>query len=338
MIFFRKIKFKNTFNLTFVVVIFCLFFIASGALAASLSFSPASGNYTVGQDFSLNVILNTQSVSTDGVDLNHLHYDKDKLELLSTNVGSLYTFTLVNSIDNITGTYSFSQASLGGAHYNGSGTLLTLNFRANVAGTAVATFDFTSGSTVDCNVAATESDVLDSVVNGSYIFTTEESVVPDVPDNGGGNNGGGGGGGYYNPPAVSAPPATSTSLDNASRQNLINQISNLMAQVKILQQRLYQAQGGSLSAIPVGYSFTRDLKYGDTGVDVTYLQIFLMSQGLDIYPVSYTTGSFRSLTFNAVIKFQQKYSQDILAPLNKVNPTGKVGLFTRNKINQILGR
>ncbi len=60
-------------------------------------------------------------------------------------------------------------------------------------------------------------------------------------------------------------------------------------------------------------------------------------RGEGIYPEGLITGNFLSLTKVAVIRFQEKYAEEILFPLGLEKGTGFVGSKTRAKINQILG-
>ncbi|GAI49200.1 unnamed protein product, partial [marine sediment metagenome] len=90
--------------------------------------------------------------------------------------------------------------------------------------------------------------------------------------------------------------------------------------------------------IPADYKFTTDLKYDQTSDDVRYLQIFLKAQGTEIYPEGIISGWFGPLTKKAVMRFQEKYAEDILAPWGLTKGTGFVGETTRAKINEILGR
>lgn len=69
---------------------------------------------------------------------------------------------------------------------------------------------------------------------------------------------------------------------------------------------------------------------------VKCLQMFLSFQEDDIYPEKLITGNFLSLTKSAVIKFQEKYSDEILKPLGLEKGTGFVGPKTREKINVML--
>ena len=82
----------------------------------------------------------------------------------------------------------------------------------------------------------------------------------------------------------------------------------------------------------------RNLYYGlKNDSEVRCLQEFLKDQGQDIYPEGLITGNFFSLTKQAVIRFQEKYADEILAPLGLIKGTGFVGPSTRQKINQLLG-
>jgi len=69
---------------------------------------------------------------------------------------------------------------------------------------------------------------------------------------------------------------------------------------------------------------------------VRCLQEFLKSRGPEVYPEGLVTGNFLSLTKAAVIRFQEKHSAEILAPLGLERATGFVGPMTRAKINRLL--
>ena len=85
------------------------------------------------------------------------------------------------------------------------------------------------------------------------------------------------------------------------------------------------------------YPLKQDLLFGLRDNDeVRSLQIFLKAQGDNIYPEGLVTGNFLSLTKQAVIRFQEKYKEDILQPLGLTQGTGFFGGRTRNKVNQLL--
>ena len=88
--------------------------------------------------------------------------------------------------------------------------------------------------------------------------------------------------------------------------------------------------------IPKGFKFTNNLHFGQKGREIKYLQAFLSRQGKEIYPEGIVTGYFGPATKRAVIRFQEKYAEDILAPWGLQKGTGTVGRTTRIKINRLL--
>lgn len=124
-------------------------------------------------------------------------------------------------------------------------------------------------------------------------------------------------------------------------------IAQILAQINILRAQLAEIQAGEAAGIPTactGVKFTRTLKLGMSGTDVKCLQALLnrdpatriASTGLGS-PGQETT-YFGDLTKLAVIKFQEKYASEILAPNGLVNGTGLVGSSTIAKLNALLGK
>lgn len=118
---------------------------------------------------------------------------------------------------------------------------------------------------------------------------------------------------------------------------LLAQIASLQEQIARLQIEIAKnlAQNGgnqaSCSKLESNLSFgTRD----NNGVRC--LQTFLKNQGLEIYPEGLVTGNFFSATRSAVVRFQEKYASEILAPLGLKRGTGVVGPATLVKINSLL--
>jgi len=86
------------------------------------------------------------------------------------------------------------------------------------------------------------------------------------------------------------------------------------------------------------FRFSSVLNTGSQGLEVQELQKCLANPpagGSDIYPEGEITGTFGPATKKAVIKFQEKYSEEILKPLGLTSGTGKVGGATIDKLNQV---
>ncbi|PIP73409.1 MAG: hypothetical protein COW88_02210 [Candidatus Lloydbacteria bacterium CG22_combo_CG10-13_8_21_14_all_47_15] len=123
----------------------------------------------------------------------------------------------------------------------------------------------------------------------------------------------------------------------AQIQSLLQTISSLQAQINII------AENSTPSG--VSFVFTRDLSIGDTGEDVRALQKILnqkLSQRTKTRVAVSGPGSpgnetdfFGTLTQSAVIRFQNLYAQEILAPVGISTGTGFVGASTRAKLNTL---
>ncbi len=88
----------------------------------------------------------------------------------------------------------------------------------------------------------------------------------------------------------------------------------------------------------LAFSFKSELSYGSENKEVEELQRCLVNSeivGEDIYPEKEITGYFGNKTKEAVIRFQEKYREEILDPGGYTKGTGTVGQSTRKKLNQI---
>src|SRR3989344_7866909 len=188
----KTILFTAVLSVTFFVPMLSFGATTSVVLAqsksATLALSPSGSSVAVGDIFSVAITLDTKGNAVDGVDIIYLNYNPALLEaqdddsaVAGTQIGegSLMSNTLLNSIDTASGKISFSQVADASSSYVGVGTLATVRFKALAAGTASVTFDFTSGSTADTNVASDGADILTAVTDGSYAITSSSSV-PDV--------------------------------------------------------------------------------------------------------------------------------------------------------------
>lgn len=85
---------------------------------------------------------------------------------------------------------------------------------------------------------------------------------------------------------------------------------------------------------PFKYVFTKDLKVGDTGMEVNAMQEFLKSQGF--FPNMPTTQFFGGISRKAVEDFQMAHANKILAFFGLTKPTGYWGQKTREVANKII--
>jgi lysophospholipase L1-like esterase len=105
-----------------------------------------------------------------------------------------------------------------------------------------------------------------------------------------------------------------------------------------------QSTSNPIPNIPATFSFQAGAKQGSINQSIKYLQIIL-NQALDTQLAKAGVGSsgketnyFGSLTKQAVIKFQEKYKDEILKPWGLTKGTGIIGKTTKAKLNQLLGK
>lgn len=134
--------------------------------------------------------------------------------------------------------------------------------------------------------------------------------------------------------SVGQTPQTDGELIN----QLLAKIAELKEQVRQLQAKLAALLGGQPPKEQISCnSLDNNLYFGmENSQEVRCLQEFLRAEG--VYKEGLVTGNFLSLTKAAVIRFQEKYASEILAPLRLPNGTGYVGQGTRTKINQLLAK
>jgi ABC-type transport system substrate-binding protein len=82
------------------------------------------------------------------------------------------------------------------------------------------------------------------------------------------------------------------------------------------------------------FQFKSNLSPGSEGDEVTELQECLAKDS-SVYPEGEITSYFGPKTKAAVIKFQEKYAEDVLAPYGLTSGTGEVKQSTRAKLNEL---
>ncbi len=119
------------------------------------------------------------------------------------------------------------------------------------------------------------------------------------------------------------------------------QVNALMATITALNVQISAMGGGTTGT---GYTFTQNLKVGSTGEEVRQLQKFLnldpatrIASGVDAGAPGYETSYFGVRTKAAVIKFQDKYTADILTPVGLTSGSGYWGPSSRAKANMLGG-
>lgn len=110
---------------------------------------------------------------------------------------------------------------------------------------------------------------------------------------------------------------------------LIGLLSQMISQWQIQLQGLSTGQ-----SMPTALNV--NLKYGDIGDGVKLLQTWL-AKDVAIYPTGVANGTFGPATKAAVIKFQEKYKDEILTPNGLASGNGLVGASTRAKLNSLYG-
>ena len=144
-----------------------------------------------------------------------------------------------------------------------------------------------------------------------------------------------------------APVAQAMTAEEIQAQieTLTKQLAELQAQLAALKGEEEAAPAAvTITGIPAGFTFAKNLYYGMSDTDVKYLQIVLNSDP-DTKLAETGAGSpgnetsyFGPLTKAAVIKFQEKYASEVLAPWGLTSGTGFVGSTTRAKLNELLGQ
>lgn len=159
---------------------------------ARLILDPASGSYSVNEEFSVKVKVdpaNNDIVAIDSI----INFDSDKLEVISvaeetyfksSTVGTAQGFTY--NIENDNGKlliYSF--ANIGNFSLDTPGTIATIKFKAAAAGTASVTFSCQADSNSDSSLWSAEGeDLIDCAAVGSGSYTIGSGGSDDGGESG----------------------------------------------------------------------------------------------------------------------------------------------------------
>jgi hypothetical protein len=146
------------------------------AEAATLRLNPGTGVYTVGNTFTISVVLNTDGKSVNAAD-GELTFNPRELQVVgvsrSTSIFNLWTEE--PQFSNSAGTISFGGGSPTG-YKGGSGTVMTVSFRPLGAGTPKV--NFKSGSVLAADGMGT--NILTSMNGGTYtVSAPTENPEPE---------------------------------------------------------------------------------------------------------------------------------------------------------------
>ncbi|MCC6520488.1 hypothetical protein IT403_00685 [Candidatus Nomurabacteria bacterium] len=124
----------------------------------------------------------------------------------------------------------------------------------------------------------------------------------------------------------------------------LNSGNNLVSDTIFLKQNTISTKNLQSNQVNPLKSFTKQLKQNQNNSEVKALQVFLNSDpDTKIAPSGVgspgkETNFFGLLTKKAVIKFQEKYADDILTPWGLKKGTGVVGKTTIRKINELISQ
>jgi peptidoglycan hydrolase-like protein with peptidoglycan-binding domain len=209
-------------------------------------------------------------------------------------------------------------------------TILGENPIRILRGTTYTDAGATTTDAIDSGVVATSTSNVNTSINGTYYVTygatdisgnsAIEKIRTVIVYSSGGRRR------IENPPVeiITSPVIENSILESTSADLIIENISPVIVETSTI----------PISGEVLGVStfvFNKNLGFGDRNSDVIELQKRLTNEGL--FTAS-TTGYFGTTTKNAVIKYQEKYTSEILAPLGLTKGTGFVGIHTRGKLNQ----
>jgi len=153
------------------------FFAANHAEAAILYFNPSSGNYTVENIFTVNVLVNTEAVAINNAEA-AINFSNNFLEIVSfTKSGSIFSLWVEEpTFSNSAGTLSFN-GGLPTPGFNGAaGKILSLVFRVKKEGSASLVF---SSAAVRANDGY-GTNVFKTGIQALFNLISEEELPPPI--------------------------------------------------------------------------------------------------------------------------------------------------------------
>ena len=178
---------KINLRLSFWIFLFCLFFLgifaANHAEAAILYFNPSSGNYTVGNIFTVNILVNTEGVAINNAEA-VINFPNNFLEIVSvTKSGSIFSLWVEEpTFSNSAGTLSFNGGLPTPGYKDSTGKILSATFRVKKAGSASLLFSSAAVRANDgygTNVFKTGVQALFNLISEEKpLLPPEEEIFP----------------------------------------------------------------------------------------------------------------------------------------------------------------
>jgi hypothetical protein len=175
-----------TFRSNFLIrTLFVLMFVCGGLVfaartthAASLFFSPATGSYTVGKTFTVNVMVASSDQAANAYS-GTITYPTDKLEMTAIGRGGSIVSLWVQDPSFTSGRANFEGVTFNPGYKGGAGRMVSLTFRAKAAGTA--SVRFSAGSVLANDGEGT--NILTGMGSATFNIVAPEvkPVPPPVP-------------------------------------------------------------------------------------------------------------------------------------------------------------
>jgi LPXTG-motif cell wall-anchored protein len=142
------------------------------ARAATFSLSPATQVVTVGDEFQVAVMIDTEDEAVVGADA-IINYDGLKLQATEASLGSLFSVKTTEDASSSGKIIFQAEGATATETFTGTGTFATITFKALAAGVVTVTFDFSQGAETDSNIYNSGNvDVLTTASSGTYTVAT----------------------------------------------------------------------------------------------------------------------------------------------------------------------
>ena len=169
---------RKLFSILLILIFFFAFIPSVKGANGSLYLSPSSGTYTVGNTFSVAVVVNTGGVSINAAQ-GTLTFSPDKLSVTGISKGgSVFSlWTAEPTYSNSSGTIGFGGGIPNPGYTGASGKIFTITFKARVSGTAKV--NWSSGAVLANDGKGT--NILTSMGGGNYTLTAAVVTPPPEP-------------------------------------------------------------------------------------------------------------------------------------------------------------